>query len=169
MATCFNVSSRGCSCNTHGGLDDDQVRQPFAELGLDFAAVFACALTVLRAGGPAASSVPPLYISSTKGAVGHLLGAAGAIEAAFSLLALKHKVVPGTRNLHHLDDKIQAATPTAATTGAAAREVHFPGHDMPAVAVPHMQAVMSNSFGFGGTNSALIFTDVDTSSAAATM
>ncbi len=82
-------------------------------------------------------------MSSTKGAVGHLLGAAGAVEAVFSVLAIRDQVVPPTINLHNPPD--------------------FARIDL----VPHearrrdVQYVMSNSFGFGGTNASLIFKQAD--------
>jgi 3-oxoacyl-[acyl-carrier-protein] synthase II len=81
-----------------------------------------------------------LWISSTKSATGHLLGAAGGLEAVFSVLALRDGVVPPTLNLH--DPAPEAR-----------------GIDL----VPHearkrpLQYVLSNSFGFGGTNASLIF------------
>lgn len=80
-----------------------------------------------------------LSMSSTKSAVGHLLGAAGAVEAIFSLLAIRDQVVPPTLNLHE---------PSA-------------GCDIDLV--PHqakqrpVKVVLSNSFGFGGTNASLVF------------
>jgi len=80
-----------------------------------------------------------LSMSSTKSAVGHLLGAAGAVEAIFSLLAMRDQVVPPTLNLHN---------PSA-------------GCDIDLV--PHqpkqrpVKIVLSNSFGFGGTNASLVF------------
>jgi 3-oxoacyl-[acyl-carrier-protein] synthase II len=81
-------------------------------------------------------------MSSTKSSIGHLLGAAGSVEAIFCLLAMRDQIVPPTLNL-----------------------------DNPAVStqidlVPHIarkrevKATMSNSFGFGGTNAALIMTAV---------
>jgi 3-oxoacyl-[acyl-carrier-protein] synthase II len=80
-----------------------------------------------------------LAMSSTKSAIGHLLGAAGAVEAIFSLLAIRDNIVPPTINL----DNVSVATPI----------------DL----VPHkpkekeVDIALSNSFGFGGTNATLIF------------
>lgn len=79
-----------------------------------------------------------LSMSSTKSAIGHLLGAAGAVEAIFSILALRDQIAPPTLNLDAPSD----------------------GCDIDLV--PHkakkrtINAVMSNSFGFGGTNATLI-------------
>jgi len=79
-------------------------------------------------------------MSSTKSAIGHLLGAAGAVEAIFCLLAMRDQVVPPTINLDN------------------------PAFDAQLDLVPHtarkreVEAVMSNSFGFGGTNASLILT-----------
>jgi 3-oxoacyl-[acyl-carrier-protein] synthase II len=79
-------------------------------------------------------------LSSTKSSIGHLLGAAGAVEAIFCLLAMRDGVVPPTLNLEDPDVETRLdLVPLAARK----REV---------------RAVMSNSFGFGGTNAALIFT-----------
>ena len=79
-------------------------------------------------------------MSSTKSAIGHLLGAAGTVEAIFCLLAMRDQIVPPTINLDHPDveTRIDLVPHTARK-----REV---------------RAVMSNSFGFGGTNAALILT-----------
>ena len=79
-------------------------------------------------------------VSSTKGATGHLLGAAGAIEAVISLLALEHQTLPGTLNLENAD---------------------IDGLDLIAKAprkVEGAKVVLSNSFGFGGTNASLVVT-----------
>lgn len=84
----------------------------------------------------------PLYVSSTKGATGHLLGAAGAVEAAFSVLALMNKEVPPTVNLLEPD-----SYPVCFS--------HVMGNK--SVAVSDLEYTMSNSFGFGGVNVSLLF------------
>ncbi|HSZ11924.1 MAG TPA: beta-ketoacyl-ACP synthase II, partial [Rhizomicrobium sp.] len=89
--------------------------------------------------GDAASRVS---MSSTKSCIGHLLGAAGAVEAIFCLLAMRDGIVPPTINLENpnVETKIDLVP-----LKARKREVNV---------------AMSNSFGFGGTNAALIFTRV---------
>ena len=78
-------------------------------------------------------------MSSTKSSTGHLLGAAGAIEAIFSILALRDQIAPPTLNLEN-------------------PSVETPMDLVPLEAKPFTgNAVMSNSFGFGGTNAAVIF------------
>lgn len=83
-----------------------------------------------------------LAMSSTKSSVGHLLGAAGAIEAIFSILAMRDGVMPPTLNL---DDPSDACDINLVPKEAQKRE---------------LRAVLSNSFGFGGTNASLVFTQV---------
>jgi 3-oxoacyl-[acyl-carrier-protein] synthase II len=81
-------------------------------------------------------------VSSTKSMTGHLLGASGAVEAIFCLLALRDQVAPPTINLDN------------------------PSDDCNLDFVPHIarqmkiKVALSNSFGFGGTNGSLIFTKV---------
>ncbi len=83
-----------------------------------------------------------LMVSSTKSMTGHLLGAAGGIEAIFSILALRDQVVPPTINLDNPDPECDLDyVPNVA------REAK-------------LNAVMSNSFGFGGTNGTLLFKTV---------
>ena len=78
-------------------------------------------------------------ISSTKSMTGHMLGAAGGVEAIFSILSLYHQVVPPTINLENPDSECDLDfVPLAA-------------REMP------LKFAMSNSFGFGGTNATLIF------------
>lgn len=80
-----------------------------------------------------------LAMSSTKSATGHLLGAAGAIEAVFSILAIRDNVAPPTLNLH-----------------APSRESVIDRVALEAQA-RKIDVVLSNSFGFGGTNASVIF------------
>ncbi len=93
-------------------------------------------LAIRRAFGAAADK---LAVSSTKSMTGHLLGAAGAVEAIFSVLALRDQIVPPTINLHQ------------------------PGEGCDLDYVPNtarkmaLNYTLSNSFGFGGTNGSLIF------------
>jgi len=81
-------------------------------------------------------------MSSTKSSIGHLLGAAGAVEAIFCLLAMRDQVVPPTLNLDNPDVETQI---DLVPHTARKREV---------------KTAMSNSFGFGGTNASLILTQV---------
>jgi len=78
-------------------------------------------------------------VSSTKSMTGHLLGAAGAIEAIFSILAIRDQVAPPTINLDHPSDECDLDL-----VAHQAREVKI-------------DVVLSNSFGFGGTNGSVIF------------
>ena len=78
-------------------------------------------------------------VSGTKSQTGHLLGAAGAIEAIFTVLALQHRLAPATRNLDDLDDDVQL--------DVVRMDARALGDG----------AALSNSFGFGGHNVALAF------------
>ncbi len=88
-------------------------------------------------------AISGLSMSSTKSAIGHLLGGAGAVESIFCILALRDQIVPPTLNLDNPSDSCV-------------------GVDL----VPHVakkrevRAVLNNSFGFGGTNASLIMTRV---------
>jgi 3-oxoacyl-[acyl-carrier-protein] synthase II len=80
----------------------------------------------------------PPPVTSTKGVTGHLIGAAGAVEAVATLLTMRNGTIPPTANLERLDDDIHldvVATPRATEARAA----------------------LSNSFGFGGHNASLVF------------
>lgn len=96
----------------------------------------------LRNGAGAARPQPCAHsvISATKSATGHLLGAAGAIEAVLAILALRDQMAPPTRNLK---------TPIAAAAGL---ELSGP---QPRPSATDM--ALSNSLGFGGVNTALLF------------
>jgi len=84
-----------------------------------------------------------LAVSSTKSMTGHMLGAAGAIEAVFSALAIRDQVLPPTINLENPDEGCDLD--------------YVPGKAREA----EVNAVVSNSFGFGGTNGSLVFKRVD--------
>ncbi len=83
-------------------------------------------------------------MSSTKSAIGHLLGGAGAVESIFCILAIRDGIVPPTLNLHNPDDGTEGVDLVPLT--AKKREVN---------------AVLNNSFGFGGTNASLVMKRVD--------
>ncbi|MGY6636013.1 MAG: beta-ketoacyl-ACP synthase II [Erythrobacter sp.] len=83
-------------------------------------------------------------MSSTKSAIGHLLGGAGAVEAVFCLLAMRDQIVPPTLNLHDPDEGTEGID--LVPLKAKKREV---------------RAVLNNSFGFGGTNASLIMQKLD--------
>jgi 3-oxoacyl-[acyl-carrier-protein] synthase II len=95
---------------------------------------------VQRVVGNAAAKIA---MSSTKSSIGHLLGAAGAVEAIFSILAIRDDIAPPTINLDN------------------------PSVETPIDLVPHqakkrqINTVLSNSFGFGGTNASLVFRALD--------
>ncbi len=95
---------------------------------------------VERLVGEAASS---LKMSSTKSATGHLLGAAGAIEAIFSILAIRDQVAPPTINLDTVD--CETVVDLCANEKRPAK----------------IDIALSNSFGFGGTNASVVFGKVD--------
>jgi len=84
-------------------------------------------------------------ISSTKSATGHLLGAAGGIEAIFTVLALRDQVIPPTLNLHHPDKMAEGLNLVALHSRRSA-----------------IQHALSNGFGFGGVNASVLFRRWDT-------
>ena len=85
------------------------------------------------------NSAAHISMSSTKSAIGHLLGAAGAVEAIFSILAIRDQIAPPTINLDN-------------------PSVETPIDLVPHVARPRkIDVALSNSFGFGGTNASLVF------------
>ena len=82
-------------------------------------------------------------VSSTKGVTGHTLGAAGAIEAIFSILTIRDNICPPTINLENPDEGCDL---NYSANQATHKDINYS---------------LSNSFGFGGTNASLIFTDVE--------
>lgn len=85
------------------------------------------------------SAADDVAVSSTKSMIGHLLGAAGAVEAIFTVLALRDQVAPPTINLDSPDDDC---------------DLNFVPHTAQRRSIEY---AMSNSFGFGGTNGTLLF------------
>ena len=83
-------------------------------------------------------------MSSTKSAIGHLLGGAGAVEAIFCTLAMRDQIVPPTLNLHDPDEGTEGVD--LVPLKSKKREV---------------RAVLNNSFGFGGTNASIVMKQVD--------
>ncbi len=88
------------------------------------------------------ASARDVAISSTKSMIGHLLGAAGAVEAAFSILALRDQVAPPTINLDNPDEQCR---------------LDYVPHTARDMKIEH---ALSNSFGFGGTNGSLVFSRI---------
>ena len=88
------------------------------------------------------SDADKIVVSSTKSMIGHLLGAAGAVEAIFSVLAIRDQVAPPTINLENTDP---------------ACDLDYVANEARKMQINH---ALSNSFGFGGTNGSLIFSKV---------
>ncbi|TCQ92674.1 beta-ketoacyl-ACP synthase II [Pseudomonas sp. JUb52] len=82
----------------------------------------------------------PVAITSTKSSTGHLLGAAGGIEAIFTVLALRDQIVPPTLNLHHPDPAAEGLNLVA-----------LQARQLP------IEYALSNGFGFGGVNASVLF------------
>jgi len=85
-----------------------------------------------------------LWVSATKSMTGHLLGAAGAIEAIIAIKSINENIIPPTINLEHPDPEIPA------NIRIVSREA----------LQKHIKAAMSNAFGFGGHNATLVFKEV---------
>lgn len=104
---------------------------------------------------------PITHVSSTKGSIGHLLGASGAVEAIFTVLALRHFIIPPTLNLDNIDEDIRSVlkSSTGRYHSRADREtrIRLVNHAASHVSEDQMQVALSNSFGFGGTNASLCF------------
>lgn len=87
----------------------------------------------------------PVYVSSTKGSTGHLLGAAGAVETAFTALAIQSNRIPPTLNLDTIDPALIKA-----------EFQHVPNQAIEYDNQSAFNYALKNSFGFGGTNASLV-------------
>lgn len=122
------------------------MRLALAEAGLqpsDVGYVNAHATSTPAGDAPEAAAIAEVFgdriaVSSTKSMTGHLLGAAGALEAVISVMALREQVLPPTLNADNVDVALDVVPHTARR-------------------VSGVTAALSNSFGFGGTNASLIF------------
>ncbi len=118
------------------GLNNDQLDYINAHGTSTVAGDIAETKAIKLALGDAASATA---VSSTKSMTGHMLGAAGSVEAIFSILAIRDNIIPATINLENVDTECDLDY-----VPDSARETS-------------VNVVMSNSFGFGGTNGTLIF------------
>jgi 3-oxoacyl-[acyl-carrier-protein] synthase II len=89
------------------------------------------------------NAIGTVSMSSTKSAIGHLLGGAGAVESIFTLLAMRDQIVPPTLNL---EDPCEGAEGVDLVPWKAKER--------------KVEAVLNNSFGFGGTNATVVFRKV---------
>ena len=89
-------------------------------------------------------AIDDVSMSSTKSAIGHLLGAAGAVESIYSILSVRNNIVPPTLNLNDPSEGCSGVDLVPLTAKERPR-----------------RAALSNSFGFGGTNASLIFKEPD--------
>ena len=83
-----------------------------------------------------------IFVSSTKSSIGHLLGAAGSVESIFSIMSINKKILPATLNLHN---PIETSNVNLIPAIPIEKEIKY---------------ALSNSFGFGGTNTALLFKSI---------
>ncbi len=125
---------------TSAGISPDQVNYINAHGTSTIAGDIAETQAIKSVFGDHARSV---CISSTKSMIGHLLGAAGAVEAIISILTIRDGIVSPTINLDNPDD------------GCDLDYVPHEAREMP------VTVALTNSFGFGGTNGSLVFSRVD--------
>ena len=90
-------------------------------------------------------AAPSVAVSSSKSMTGHALGAAGALEAIFTVMAIKDQIAPPTINLDEADEGCR---------------LNYVPHKAQPMAIKH---AFSNSFGFGGTNGTILFSQIDAS------
>lgn len=87
----------------------------------------------------------PIYVSSNKGSMGHLLGAAGTVESIFTIKALKESIIPHTLNLQNIDEEIKSNSKGLEFVMKNPKKID------------KFQYALCNSFGFGGVNTTILF------------
>ena len=119
-------------------------------------------------GGMNSQRTQPLFVSSTKGATGHLLGAAGAVETAFTALALRDGLMPATLNLESVSEDCTWSSPhihhmplTNNSYSAATAVVSTDRVERKDARSPTLSFAVKNSFGFRGTNVTLVLGTYD--------
>ena len=131
LAMCSAVKDSGLNMEDVGYINAHATSTPLGDI--------AEVIAIKKAFSDYAYKIP---VSSTKSMMGHLLGAAGSVEAIITILSLRDQVIPPTINLENPDDGC---------------DLDF----VPKVAREHkFEVAISNSFGFGGTNSCLLFRKV---------
>ena len=145
----FNAMKR---CLTHAGIsprDIDYVNAHATSTVLGDRAENRAIKRLMLSAVDGKEKAEDINISSTKGAIGHLLGAAGVVEAIFSILAVKENVLPPTLNLDAPGDPSEEFD---------CNYVKFDCNYVPKVKQEKkVDVAVSNSFGFGGTNASLCF------------
>ena len=91
------------------------------------------------------------WLTSNKGSIGHLLGAAGGVESIFSILAIRDNVIPPSINIEELDKDLAEGVKIAIDEKVTPDEQENVPDNVP------KKIVIKNSFGFGGTNVSLVF------------
>ncbi|EDO16481.1 hypothetical protein Kpol_1066p49 [Vanderwaltozyma polyspora DSM 70294] len=86
-----------------------------------------------------------IYVSSNKGSMGHLLGAAGAVESIFTIKSIQKNIIPHTLNLNKLDQEIQESSEGMTFVKESPKEID------------NLEMALCNSFGFGGINTTLLY------------
>jgi 3-oxoacyl-[acyl-carrier-protein] synthase II len=135
----------GAARSMHLALDEAQINPAELDyLNLHATSTAVGDLAELTAVSKVFEGSPNLWVSSTKSMTGHLLGAAGAVEAILAIQSIKHNVIPASINIENLDPLIPSGIQIVA--------------NQPMEKV--VNTAMSNAFGFGGHNSTVLFKKV---------